>query len=245
MTLGVSDKQVASVEGPVFLGGVRRVLVLGCPGGGKTTFSRELARQSGLPLYHLDDYYWGAGWSRPDAAQWVSRQQALVAQERWIIDGNYLPTVPIRAPRADLIVIIDAPTLTCVTRVIRRAWRIRRGRLDDLPAEVRRGAPKAGGRVGATKDFFGLLWKILRFRRSHAAKLLEVTGSNPDCLRVLAVAPGLRPGGAARRHVARSGGRLLVLSAPEALKLVAAQAAGARHGSAPRDRSGLSGENHR
>lgn len=246
MTHSALQKKGASVEEPVFLGGIKRVLVLGCPGGGKTTFSRELERQSGLPLHHLDDYYWGAGWSRPDEDEWVSKQQALVAQERWIIDGNYLPTVPVRAPKADLIVIIDAPTLTCITRVIKRAWRIRRGRLDDLPAEVRRGARKVGGRVAATKDFFGLLWKVLRFRRSHAAKLLEVTGNNPYCLRVLAVAPGLRRGDAVRRRIACSKGKLLILSVPEALKLVAGQAANARTGSAPQDKSDLSGgENDR
>lgn len=241
MTYGVLQEQVVSVEEPVLLGGVKRVLVLGCPGGGKTTFSQELARQSGLPLHHLDDYYWGAGWSRPDAEQWVSTQQALVAQERWIIDGNYLPTVPVRVPQADLIVIVEAPTLTCMMRVIRRAWRIRRGRLDDLPAAVRHGASKMGGRVTATKDFFDLLRKILRFRRSDAAKLLEVTGRNPHCLRVLAVAPGLRRGSAAKRHRARSEEKLLILSVPEALKLVAA-----RTGSAPRSQRDLSGgENDR
>lgn len=236
MTRDVLQKQSASVAEPVFPGDARRVLVLGCPGGGKSTFSRELARRSGLPLHHLDDHYWGAGWSRTDEAQWMAKQRALVAQERWIIDGNYLPTVPVRARQADLIVIIDAPTLTCLTRVVRRAWRIRRGRLDDLPAEVRRGTSQTGGRVAATKDFFGLLWKILRFRRTHAAKLLEVTASNPDCLRVLAVAPGLRRGGVARRQTMCSEEKLLILSVPEALKLVAARA-----GSAPRNKSGLSG----
>jgi hypothetical protein len=246
ITHGVLQREEASAEKPVIPSGVRRVLVLGCPGGGKTTFSRELARRSGLPLHHLDDYYWGAGWSRPDEDEWVSRQRALVAQERWIIDGNYLPTVPIRVPKADLIVIIDAPTLTCITRVIRRAWRIRRGRLDDLPAGVRRGAPRTGRRVAATKDFFGLLWKILQFRRSHAAKLLEVTENNPYCLRVLAVAPGLRRGGAMRRRITRSEGKLLIVSVPEALKLVAARAANARTASALREKSGITGsENDR
>lgn len=215
------QQPTVSVQEPVFTSNRRfeRVLVLGCPGGGKTTFSRELARRSGLPLNHLDDYYWGVGWSRPETDQWISRQQLLVAQKRWIIDGNYLPTLSVRVASADLIVIVDTPTLTCVMRVIQRAWRIRLGHWDELPAEVRGGVQK-GRRVAATKDFFALICKILHFRRSEAPKLLELTRSNPNCLRVLAVTPGLWRTDPMRRRVTRSDRQILILRFCEALKFV-------------------------
>ena len=95
----------------------RRVLVLGCPGAGKSTFSRRLSVQTGLPVYHLDDEYWGPYWARPTDPFWEAKQEALTARERWIIDGNYLPTLRIRASKADLIVLVDTPALTCVRRI--------------------------------------------------------------------------------------------------------------------------------
>jgi hypothetical protein len=213
---------------------VERVLVLGCPGAGKTRFSREVARKSGLPLHHLDDYYWGPGWSRPDADRWISIQQALVAEPCWIVEGNYMATVPIRVRRADLIVIIEASTLTCITRVIRRVWQIRRGRREDLPAEVRRDVARRGTRPAATKDFPGLLWKILRFRTLDAVELRNLTRANARALRVLAIAPGPWGLNWVGRHITWRDDQLLVLPLREALEFVVDQVMNARRKSAPR-----------
>ena len=154
----------------------RRVLVLGCPGAGKSTFSRRLSVQTGLPVYHLDDEYWGPYWARPTDPFWEAKQEALTARERWIIDGNYLLTLRIRASKADLIVLLDTPALTCVRRIFFRAWCIRRGHYDALPAQVRDQA-LAGQRVPATKDLLPLMWKVLRFRRDDFGRLIKVLGA--------------------------------------------------------------------
>ena len=68
---------------------MERVVVIGCPGAGKTTFARRLRDVSGLPLYHLDRL-----WHRPDRttvprAEFDARLREIVRQERWIIDGDY------------------------------------------------------------------------------------------------------------------------------------------------------------
>ena len=33
---------------------MKRVIVIGCPGSGKTTFAEKLHKNTGLPLFHLD-----------------------------------------------------------------------------------------------------------------------------------------------------------------------------------------------
>src|SRR3954452_17616221 len=66
-----------------------RVLVIGCSGSGKSTVARELARITGLPAVHLDLHYWRPDWTEPDKVLWSAEIASLVAQPRWIMDGNY------------------------------------------------------------------------------------------------------------------------------------------------------------
>ncbi|WP_329576568.1 hypothetical protein OG500_03920 [Kitasatospora sp. NBC_01250] len=166
-----------------------RILVLGSPGSGKTTLSRQLAGATGLPLHHLDDLYWGPDWRRPDPHLWEGTQRRLAAGPRWIIEGNHLPTIPVRMARADLVVLLDTGPATCLARAVRRAVQIRCGRHDGLPAQVRARA-EAGHPVAATQDFRRLLWKIARFRARSLWPVIEHTRGNPDAVLVIAVGPG-------------------------------------------------------
>jgi hypothetical protein len=169
-----------------------RVLIVGCPGAGKSTLARELGAAVGLPVHHLDDEYWGPDWSRPDPAVWLDRLRGLTETDQWIIDGNYLPTAGLRAQRATVAVLVDAPTARCVVRVLRRAWRIRRGARAALPAQVR-GQAAAGQRVAAGRDLGGLIALVLRYNRSGRWRMLEEIRAAGDA-RLLVCVPFDRRG---------------------------------------------------
>src|ERR1019366_2034763 len=82
--------------------GARRILILGSPGAGKTSFARLLPAMTGLPLVHLDDLYWAPDWFRPADDDWSRRLAAAAAEPAWIIDGNYAASLANRADRAEM-----------------------------------------------------------------------------------------------------------------------------------------------
>jgi adenylate kinase family enzyme len=101
---------------------VQRVLVIGSPGSGKSTFAIKLARLTGLPLIHLDQQFWNPGWVETPKAAWRAKVAGLVAGDKWIIDGNYSGSLETRLARADTVILLDFPPWSCVARIVRRVW---------------------------------------------------------------------------------------------------------------------------
>ncbi len=93
---------------------MQRVLVIGCPGAGKSTFSRKLRDATGLPLFYLDRI-----WHRPDRTT-VPREvfdkklREILAKETWILDGNYQRTMGMRLARCDTVFFLDYPPEVCL-----------------------------------------------------------------------------------------------------------------------------------
>jgi adenylate kinase family enzyme len=117
---------------------MRRVAIVGCGGSGKSVLARELGRRTGLPVIHLDTLFWSPDWQPTPPDEWRAIQERLVAEERWIIDGNYGGTMELRLAAADTVVFLDLPTHVCLRRVILRRLRSRFGApRPDLGAEDR------------------------------------------------------------------------------------------------------------
>src|SRR5207248_9352838 len=102
---------------------MKRVLVIGSGGTGKTTVAQRLARRTGLPLIHLDLLYWRPGWQPTPGEEWRETVRRLVAGERWIIDGNYGGTLDLRLAACDTVVFLDLPRVLCLWRVLVRQLR--------------------------------------------------------------------------------------------------------------------------
>ena len=101
----------------------QRILIIGCCGAGKSTFARQLAKATGLPLISLDRHYWQPEWRETPSAEWTRTVAELAARPRWIMDGNYGGTLDLRLARADTVIFLDYATSTCLWRVTKRTLR--------------------------------------------------------------------------------------------------------------------------
>ncbi|MCQ6557668.1 DNA topology modulation protein [Paenibacillus mendelii] len=97
-----------------------KIMIIGSGGSGKSTFARQLSSILGLPVHHLDAYYYKPGWVPTPKQEWDEIQKRLVAQKEWIIDGNYGRTLPIRMNAADVIIYFDLSRWITTYRVIKR-----------------------------------------------------------------------------------------------------------------------------
>ena len=108
---------------------MKRVLVIGPGGAGKSVLSRDLASVTGLPLVHLDREYWRPGWEVPDAEAWAVRVAELTSGEQWIVDGNHVDTLDQRLSRADTVIFLNLSRSTSLrgiaTRLMTRSGRKR------------------------------------------------------------------------------------------------------------------------
>ncbi|NQN11848.1 adenylate kinase [Streptococcus suis] len=104
---------------------MKKVMIIGCPGAGKSTFSLKLKEITGLPLYHLDQLNWLPDKTTVAREVFQARQEEVLRQEEWIIDGNYRGTYKLRMAACDTIIFLDYPEEVCVEGLYNRVGKTR------------------------------------------------------------------------------------------------------------------------
>ena len=108
---------------------MKKIIVIGSPGAGKSTFARKLREKTGIPLYYLDML-----WHKPDRTN-VSQEEfdagldSILCQDEWIIDGNYLRTLERRLKACDTVFFLDYPLEVCLSGAASRIGKKR----EDMP----------------------------------------------------------------------------------------------------------------
>ena len=108
---------------------MKKVIVIGCPGSGKSTVSRALHNKTGIPLYHLDMMYWNADKTTVEKSVFLERLSTVLEKDEWIIDGNYGSTMELRMAACDTVIFLDYPLDDCLDGIRNRRGKPR----SDMP----------------------------------------------------------------------------------------------------------------
>ena len=161
-----------------------RIAITGCGGSGKSRLARSLGGTLGITPVHLDGLYYDRNWKPLDKEQFAALQRDLVAAPRWVIDGNYASSLPIRLEAADTIIFLDLPAWACLWGIIQR--RLRHG----------------GGQHDAIGVYDRITWNFVRYiagyRKQMAPRVRQLIADHAGDAQVVV----LRSRRAAQRYLA-------------------------------------------
>lgn len=99
-----------------------RIMIFGRSGSGKSIYAKKLSEETGIPVYHLDKYFFKHDWVERDYQEFLTLQQGLVNQESWIIDGNSTRSLEMRYQRANIVLYFCFPKLISLFRLFKRLF---------------------------------------------------------------------------------------------------------------------------
>jgi adenylate kinase family enzyme/8-oxo-dGTP pyrophosphatase MutT (NUDIX family) len=114
---------IAKMDTPMIRG--NKIIVLGCPGSGKSTFAAKLHLHTGIPLIHLDNVWWKPDRTHITRDEFDQRLEMLMSADEWIIDGNYSRTYEMRMQACDVIIFLDYSEADCMNGIKERVGKQR------------------------------------------------------------------------------------------------------------------------
>ena len=164
---------------------MRKVLVIGPGGAGKSTLANQLGELLHIEVLHLDKFYWQSGWIEMSKPEWLKTVEKLIRRDAWIMDGNYSGTLDIRFKACDTVIFLDMARTLCLWRVLKRVLMYRKQSRPDMA----QGCPER-----LTMEFILWIWnyssrtrpKIVRLLESNAEKRIVWLRSQSDVERFLA-----------------------------------------------------------
>lgn len=104
---------------------LNRILVLGPSGAGKSSFARELGKILDIETIHLDSHYWQPHWNSTPPEEWHKKLKDLLKKDRWVMDGNYPDSLPLRLEYANTAIFLDCGRVQSLQRCVIRFLKYR------------------------------------------------------------------------------------------------------------------------
>ena len=154
---------------------MKKILVIGSGGAGKTTFAKRLGEILKIEVIHLDSIYWKSGWVETPKPEWKMVIDQLLARESWVMDGNYSGTLDIRFQACDTLIFLDLPRLLCLWRVFKRVLKYRGTNRPDLPE----GCPEK-----LSLEFVAWIWNYPKKTRPKIVKMMRENPQGKEMFRL-------------------------------------------------------------
>lgn len=104
---------------------MKKIVVVGVSGSGKSYFAARLGEKLGLPVHHLDRLFWNPGWQQPEKDPFHNKILKLTEEDAWVVDGNYSRTLKERIKKSDAVFFLDLNKWHCRWNVLKRYWKHR------------------------------------------------------------------------------------------------------------------------
>lgn len=140
---------------------MKKIVIIGSGGAGKSTFARRLHEAAKLPLIHLDKVFWKPNWTETPKDEWRKTVENLAKEEKWIMEGNFGGTMDVRFQACDTIIYLDMPRLLCIYQAFKR-----------LVKYYNRTRPDMGAGCKERFDLKFLLW-IWNFEKNTKPRIEE------------------------------------------------------------------------
>ena len=141
-----------------------RIMIIGCGGSGKSTLAQQLGQKLRLPVVHLDQLFWTPGWVSISKDEFDRVHEAALAEERWIMDGNFDRTIPKRLQRCDTVIYLDFSRFACLMGVLKRVLTT----YGKVRPDMGEGCPE---RIDL--DFLKWVWNFNKNKRERNYRLLK------------------------------------------------------------------------
>lgn len=168
---------------------MKKIIVIGCPGSGKSVLSRHLHTILGIPLYHLDNLWLTPGGGHIEREVFDSELDAILSTDAWIVDGDYARTREKRIRACDTVVFLDYPLEQCLEGLEERAKQSVRpdcpmvSRTDELTEKAKRfAAEKRPDILELMRRYPCKAWVVLHSRAEAETWLLTLEDAMPDIL---------------------------------------------------------------
>lgn len=156
---------------------MKRVMIAGGPGSGKSMLAVALGEKTGLPVFHMDRIHYRPGWVERSREEKDRLTHEVHVQERWIFEGGHSSTYAERIARADTFIWLDVPVMRRTFRVLRRTVQFHGRTRPDLPE----GCPERFNRQ--TVEFLRFIWRTRKTSRSKLEAVFEAPPRHLTCHR--------------------------------------------------------------
>lgn len=136
---------------------MKKIIVIGCPGSGKSTFSKALHQVTNIPLFHLDNIFWNADKTTVEKDIFYERISEVLQKSEWILDGNYISTMEMRMQKSDTVFFLDFPLDVCLAGIAER-----------------RGKPRSDMPWVETEDNTEFLEYVKNFNSNYRSQIMEL-----------------------------------------------------------------------